>query len=68
MPEIRIVTFTGPSGAGKGTIVAGLLKKHPDWGLVVSLTSRGPREGRDLAILRHDVGDFVFFEDVVLFF
>lgn len=46
--KIKIITITGPSGAGKGAIVARLLKKHSDWRLVVSLTSRGSRSSRDL--------------------
>lgn len=46
--NIRIITFTGSSGSGKGTIVAALLERHPDWGLVVSWTSRASRRLRDL--------------------
>lgn len=42
--KIKIVTVTGPSGAGKTTIVGELLKKHPEWGMVVSLTSRESRD------------------------
>lgn len=42
--KIKIITFTGPSGAGKTTIVGELLKKHPEWGIVISLTSRESRD------------------------
>ncbi|MBI2674141.1 MAG: hypothetical protein HYX22_00150 [Candidatus Yanofskybacteria bacterium] len=42
---IKIVTFTGPSGAGKTTIIGELLKKHPRWKMVLSLTSRESRGG-----------------------
>lgn len=42
--RIRIITFTGPSGAGKTTIVGELLKKHLEWKIVISLTSRNPRD------------------------
>ena len=46
--RIKIVTLTGPSGAGKTTMARELLKRHPEWGLVISYTSREAREGRDL--------------------
>ena len=42
--KIKIITFTGPSGAGKTTIVGELLKKHPEWKMVISLASRNPRD------------------------
>ncbi|OGN03304.1 MAG: hypothetical protein A2655_00545 [Candidatus Yanofskybacteria bacterium RIFCSPHIGHO2_01_FULL_43_42] len=42
--RIRILTVTGPSGSGKTTIVGELLKKHPEWKMVLSLTSRESRE------------------------
>ena len=38
--ELKIVTVTGPNGAGKTTIVEELIKKHPEWGMVLSWTSR----------------------------
>jgi len=42
--KVKIITITGSSGAGKTTIVGELLKNHPEWKMVVSLTSRVPRE------------------------
>lgn len=41
--DTRIITFTGPSGVGKTTIVGELLKRHSEWKMVLSLTSREPR-------------------------
>ncbi len=41
---IRIVTLTGPSGSGKTTIARELLHRNPDWKLVLSLTTRKPRD------------------------
>jgi len=39
----RIITFTGPSGAGKTTIVGEFLKNHSECKMILSLTSRYPR-------------------------
>jgi guanylate kinase len=40
------LVICGPSGAGKGTIIAKLMEKYPDYfGFSVSNTSRGPRPG-----------------------
>lgn len=39
----KIITLTGPSGAGKTSIVKKILELRPEMHLVVSLTSRAPR-------------------------
>ena len=41
----RLTVVTGPSGVGKGTLVRGLLERHPQLWLSVSATTRAPRVG-----------------------
>jgi guanylate kinase len=43
--EARLTVLSGPSGVGKGTVVAGLRKARPDIWLSVSVTTRPPRPG-----------------------
>lgn len=40
-----LIVFSGPSGCGKGTLVAKLLEKRSDTVLSVSVTTRAPRPG-----------------------
>ncbi len=40
-----LIVFSGPSGCGKGTLVAKLLEKRADTVLSVSVTTRAPRPG-----------------------
>ncbi|WP_444660174.1 guanylate kinase [Caproiciproducens sp. R2] len=40
-----LIVFSGPSGAGKDTILKKLLEKNPNIRLSVSATTRQPREG-----------------------
>ena len=40
-----LIVLSGFSGAGKGTLVKGLLKKYDGYALSVSMTTRAPREG-----------------------
>lgn len=44
-PTGRLVVLTGPSGVGKGTVVAQLRRMRPDVWVSVSATTRPPREG-----------------------
>ncbi len=41
----RPTVVTGPSGVGKGTLVALLRKRHPELWLSISATTRAPRSG-----------------------
>jgi guanylate kinase len=43
----RLTVITGPSGVGKGTLVARLLGRHPRLWLSVSATTRAPRAGEE---------------------
>jgi guanylate kinase len=45
MPQGRLFVVAGPSGAGKGTLIAELLYRYPTARLSVSATTRKPREG-----------------------
>lgn len=41
----KVFVITGPSGVGKGTLIARLLERVPGLELSISATTRGPREG-----------------------
>ncbi|HEY2166280.1 MAG TPA: guanylate kinase [Jatrophihabitantaceae bacterium] len=41
----RLTVLSGPSGVGKGTVVAALRKRHPHVWVSVSYTTRAPRPG-----------------------
>jgi guanylate kinase len=41
----KVFVITGPSGVGKGTLIARLLDRVPDLELSISATTREPREG-----------------------
>jgi guanylate kinase len=43
----KVFVITGPSGVGKGTLIAELLKRVPDLELSVSATTREPRQGEE---------------------
>lgn len=43
--EPKLFVISGPSGAGKGTLVARVREQYPNLGLTVSATTRAPRDG-----------------------
>jgi len=53
-----LVVITGPSGVGKDTIVARLRELHTDCFVVVTATTRAPREGE------HHGADYLFIDRV----
>ena len=75
MPRGRLFVVAGPSGAGKGTLIEELLRRHPTAWLSVSATTRAPRSGEthgvqyyfmDRATFRDKVrnGDFLEWAEV----
>ena len=44
-PTARLTVLSGPSGVGKGTVVAAVRRRHPEVWVSVSVTTRRPREG-----------------------
>ena len=48
MNKGTLYVFTGPSGAGKGTLMKALLKQYQEqYALSISATTRKPREGEE---------------------
>ena len=41
----RLTVLSGPSGVGKGTVVARVARRHPEVWVSVSATTRPPRPG-----------------------
>lgn len=57
----KLFIISGPSGAGKGTLIKELLKEIPELNLTVSHTTRSPREneidGRDYYFINDELFD-----------
>ena len=43
----KLFVISGSSGVGKGTVIKEFLRKHPDFRLSISCTTRGMREGEE---------------------
>jgi guanylate kinase len=48
-----VFVITGPSGVGKGTLIAALRARHPELELSVSATTRSPRPGEQDGVAYH---------------
>lgn len=46
----KFFVISGSSGVGKGTVIKEFLKKHPDFRLSISCTTRGKRDGEEHGI------------------
>ena len=64
MAEGSLYVISGPSGAGKGTLVERILGEHPDITLSISATTRQPREGEVGGVHYHFMSVDEF-EDVI---
>jgi guanylate kinase len=56
----RLTVLSGPSGVGKGTVVAEVRRRHPDVWLSVSVTTRRPRPGENDGVHYYFVDDAEF--------
>jgi guanylate kinase len=59
-PPARLTVLSGPSGVGKGTVVAEVRRRYPEVWLSVSVTTRRPRPGEVDGVQYHFVGDAEF--------
>ena len=56
----RLFVISGPSGAGKGTLLSRVRESRPDLGLTVSATTRSPRPGDVDGVTYHFLDDSDF--------
>ncbi len=52
---MRLTVLSGPSGVGKGTVVAAVRRRHPEVWVSVSVTTRAPRPGETDGVEYHFV-------------
>jgi guanylate kinase len=56
----RLTVLSGPSGVGKGSVIAAVRRRHPDVWLSVSVTTREPRPGEVDGVQYHFVDQAEF--------
>ena len=56
----RLTVLSGPSGVGKGSVIAVVRRRHPDVWLSVSATTRAPRPGETDGVQYHFVDALEF--------
>jgi guanylate kinase len=56
----RLTVLSGPSGVGKGSVIAAVRRRHPDVWLSVSVTTRAPRPGEREGVEYHFVDQVEF--------
>jgi guanylate kinase len=59
-PPARLTVLSGPSGVGKGTVIAEVRRRHPDVWVSVSVTTRRPRPGEVDGVSYHFLDDRAF--------
>ena len=64
-PPARLHVLSGPSGVGKGTVVAAVRRRHPEVFLSVSVTTRAQRPGEVDGVHYHFVDQAEFARMVV---
>lgn len=60
--RVFVLVITGPSGVGKGTLIAALRARQPELELSVSATTRAPRSGETNGLEYHFLTDEQFEE------
>ena len=56
----RLTVLSGPSGVGKGSVIAEVRRRHPEVWLSVSVTTRRPRQGETDGVQYHFVDQVEF--------
>jgi guanylate kinase len=64
MDRGRLVVITGPSGAGKGTLIRRLVERRPDLEVAVSATTRPRRESEVDGVHYHFLSEEEFVERI----